>query len=325
VQAAWESAGHVTGKVSCVYVRASMARLALGIKNSKGKRKHHAASSHTTQSPPQPPSRSKIAKITTTLRLPLLLPRHHHRCNRRRHPLDLRDREAMARRHLRRGSVHLCAVGLVLEHDGRRLHGARRAGATRDLEHIDASEAVLDVSAVEADDALDGVEIRDADVQRVLDDHEGDALCARRRRQRARVRQHVRGRELGLHVAEVDACGDGCLGAGRADGGERGRQRADDGRRVGGRDLEHERDDGELGVVAHALVHHVHFERVVLAVDVVLRRRVHVELHELEVGAADGGGAVDDDFDGCAEVLEFDFLLGDRHLWLLCEHTDGGV
>jgi hypothetical protein len=73
------------------------------------------------------------------------------------------------------------------------------------------------------------------------------------------------------------------------------------------------------------LVHHVDFERVVFAIDVVLRGRMHVELLELEVGAADGSCAVDDDFDGGAEVLEFDFLLGDSHLGLLGEDGDGGI
>jgi hypothetical protein len=58
-------------------------------------------------------------------------------------------------------------------------------------------------------------------------------------------------------------------------------------------------------------MNHVDFERVVFAIDVVLRRRVHVELNELEVRASDGRGAVDDDFDSRAEVFEFDFLFGD--------------
>tara|TARA_R110002003_G_scaffold186_3_gene14539 strand:+ start:18456 stop:18743 length:288 start_codon:yes stop_codon:yes gene_type:complete len=68
---------------------------------------------------------------------------------------------------------------------------------------------------------------------------------------------------------------------------------------------------GETGGLTDALVDHVDFEGVVFAVDVVLRGRVHVELDELEFGAEHGGGAIDDDFDGGAEVLKFDFLLGD--------------
>ena len=58
-------------------------------------------------------------------------------------------------------------------------------------------------------------------------------------------------------------------------------------------------------------MHHVHFEREVLAVDTVLGRGVDVELCKLELGSSEGGGAVDDDFDGGVEVLEFDCLLGD--------------
>lgn len=58
-------------------------------------------------------------------------------------------------------------------------------------------------------------------------------------------------------------------------------------------------------------MHHVHFEREVLAVDSVLAGRVHVELREAELRAAEGGGAVYDDFDGGVKVLEFDGLLGD--------------
>lgn len=72
-----------------------------------------------------------------------------------------------------------------------------------------------------------------------------------------------------------------------------------------------------------ALVHHVDFERVVFAIDVVLRRSVHVKLDELELGAKHGCGAIDDDFDGGAEVFELDFLLGNVQDGLLGRDCNG--
>jgi len=52
-------------------------------------------------------------------------------------------------------------------------------------------------------------------------------------------------------------------------------------------------------------VYHVDFQRVVLAIYMMLGRRVHVELNEAEVDASKGRGAIYEDFDGGAQVLEF--------------------
>jgi hypothetical protein len=80
-----------------------------------------------------------------------------------------------------------------------------------------------------------------------------------------------------------------------------------------------------VGGLADALVDHVDFEGMVFAVDVVLRGRVHVELDELKFGAEHGGGAIDDDFNGSAEVFEFDFLLGNVEDGLVGCERDGVV
>jgi hypothetical protein len=50
-----------------------------------------------------------------------------------------------------------------------------------------------------------------------------------------------------------------------------------------------------------------------------------VELDELEVRAGDAGGAIDDDFDCRAEVLELDFLLGDVERGLLGHYSHGVI
>jgi hypothetical protein len=72
-------------------------------------------------------------------------------------------------------------------------------------------------------------------------------------------------------------------------------------------------------------VDHVNLKRVVLAVDVVLRGSVHVELDQLELGTCHCCGAVDDDFNGGTKVLELDFLFGNVEGWLLCHDTDGSI
>lgn len=63
----------------------------------------------------------------------------------------------------------------------------------------------------------------------------------------------------------------------------------------------------------------------VFAIDVVLRRRVHVKLDELELGTCDAGGAVDDDFDCSPEVFEFDFLFWDVKDGLVGRYRHGVV
>ena len=74
-----------------------------------------------------------------------------------------------------------------------------------------------------------------------------------------------------------------------------------------------------------ALVHHVHLEREVLAVDAVLGGGVDVELGKAELVAAEGGGAVHHDLNGGVEVLELDSLLGDVDDGLLGGVADGAV
>jgi hypothetical protein len=164
--------------------------------------------------------------------LPLLLSSDNNRRNRRRLSAQLGDREPVTRRHLRsRDSLNLGSVAdkLLLDNRHRRLQGIRRAGQVGDLEHVDCTEAVLNVARVELDDALDAVEVCDGNVERVLDNHESYALCAGWRGERAAVLKDVRGRDLGKDVGEVDACGDSGLGARGGDGGEGRGEGFDDG------------------------------------------------------------------------------------------------
>lgn len=73
-------------------------------------------------------------------------------------------------------------------------------------------------------------------------------------------------------------------------------------------------------------MHHVDLERVVFAVNVVLGRGVHVELGELVVDASEAGGAVGDDFECGAQVLEDDFLdLGDGDDGPVGSESDGAI
>ena len=62
---------------------------------------------------------------------------------------------------------------------------------------------VLRVARVEPDDGLERVVGRDVERQRLLRDQEQDALGARRRRQRARVLEERRGRQLRRQRGEV--------------------------------------------------------------------------------------------------------------------------
>ena len=198
-------------------------------------------------------------------------------------------------RRRRRGFLGRCVAG----QDG---VGGSREGSN--LQNVGRAERVLDEARVELDNLLDGVEVGDGDVERILDNQEGNALGAGRGSERAGVLQDLRALQLSLDVGEVDTAGNRGLGAGGGNLGERGRQRCDDGRGLAGRDLEHEGDDGELGGVGNGLVHHVELERVVLVTDVVLRGRVHVELYEAVVCACEAGGAINHDLDGGAEVEE---------------------
>jgi hypothetical protein len=78
--------------------------------------------------------------------------------------------------------------------------------------------------------------------------------------------------------------------------------------------------NGEQGALTHALMHKVQFQRVVFLANTVLRGSVHVELPQSEIGACKRCGAIDDDFNRCAQVLKFDLLLlnGNKRL-LGCE------
>ncbi len=194
-----------------------------------------------------------------------------------------------------------------------------------DIEHVGLAKRILDEARVELDNLLDGVEVGDGNSERLLDDEESDAFGAGRCREGAAVLLDVRGGERGNDVAEVDARGDFGAGAGFGDGGERGRERRDDGGGVAGGDFEHECDDGEAAFVVDALVHHVDFEGEVFVVDVVLRGRVHVELDEAVVGAGEAGCAVDDDFDCRSEVLEDYAGVGDVHDGSAAGSGDGGI
>lgn len=56
---------------------------------------------------------------------------------------------------------------------------------------------------------------------------------------------------------------------------------------------------------------HVNLKREEFIVDVVLRRRVHVELDKAVVDSGIAGGAVDDNFNGRSEILEDHWASGD--------------
>lgn len=85
------------------------------------------------------------------------------------------------------------------------------------------------------------------------------------------------------------------------------------------------RDGMGKGERTNALVHHVNFEREVLAVDAVLGRGVNVELSKSELVATKGGGAVDDNLDGGVEVLKFHGLLWDVQDRLLSSEAHRAV
>ena len=209
---------------------------------------------------------------------------------------------------------------------GSRHDGACGSSQRSDFKHVCLAERVLDEAGVELDDLLDGVVVCDTDVERVLDDHEGDALAARGGRERAAVLEDIGRLDLGDDVAEVDAALDVSGRAGSGDLGERGRQRRDDGRRVASADLEHEADDGELSGILGALVNAVDLQREVFATEVVLRGCVHVALDQVEGGVADSRGAVDNDFNGGAQVQELHFIgFGDSEFGLDRRRSDGVV
>lgn len=202
--------------------------------------------------------------------------------------------------------------------------GGARGGA--DLEHVVLAKGVLDEAGVELDNLLDGGVVGDADGKGLLDNHEGDALSARRGGEGTGVGEDVRPRNGGDDVAVVDSALDHGGAAGGGDLGEGRREGGDDRRGPAGGDFEHEGNNGQLGVVGDTLVHHVELERVVLAEDVVLGWGVHVELDKLERVVADCGGAVGYDLNGRAQVLEEDLIdLGDRDLGLVGSLGNGGI
>lgn len=108
------------------------------------------------------------------------------------------------------------------------------------------AEAVLREARVELDDLLDGVEVVDRDLERVLDNHEGHALGAGGSGERAAVLEHIGGRDVRLEPAEVDALLDLGLGERGFDLGERGRDAGDDWVGFSVAELEHESDNGNL-------------------------------------------------------------------------------
>lgn len=206
-----------------------------------------------------------------------------------------------------RADLQTSSEGRVSGHHG--LSGTRHGA---DGEDVGRAKLVLDEACVELDNLLDGVEVGDADGERVLDNEEGHALGAGRGGERARVLDNVRGLDHGEDVGEVNTALNRRTGSWGGNLGESGGQGGDHGGGLSGGDLEHQADDDELGGVGNALVHHVDLERVVFAIDVVLGRRVHMELGELVVDASEAGGAVGDDFECSAQVLEDDFLdVGD--------------
>lgn len=86
----------------------------------------------------------------------------------------------------------------------------------------------------------------------------------------------------------------------------------------------HVRQDLELeDRRTYALMHHVYFQRMILAIEVMLGRRVHVELNESEVRSCDACGAVRDHFDSGTQVLKLGlFYCRDIDLWLLSEDSN---
>jgi hypothetical protein len=141
--------------------------------------------------------------------------------------VELSDSESLSNSH-GHGLSHIGGISTRSGLDGRRLQGLGSTSKVTDLDHVDLTQAVLDEARVELDDALDAVEVGDANVKRVLDNHEGHALGARGGGQGAGVLENVGGGDLGEHVGEVDAFGDGDLGSGGGDGRHGGCERLDD-------------------------------------------------------------------------------------------------
>lgn len=77
--------------------------------------------------------------------------------------------------------------------------------------------------------------------------------------------------------------------------------------------------------LTNTLMHHVDLQRKVLFTNAVLRRRVHVELLESEIGSREAGCSVEDDFESRSEILEFGFLLWDVENWGFGCKGDGFV
>jgi len=69
----------------------------------------------------------------------------------------------------------------------------------------------------------------------------------------------------------------------------------------------------------------MHFKRVVLATDAVLRGSVDVVLSEAELGAAKGGGAIHFYLDCRVQVEELGVLLGNVEDGLLSRESDAAV
>lgn len=70
----------------------------------------------------------------------------------------------------------------------------------------------------------------------------------------------------------------------------------------------------------------MHLQRVIFAINVMLRWSVHVELNKAELGACESGGAVGDNFDSSAQILELDlFYFWDINDGLFCYCRDSGI
>lgn len=103
--------------------------------------------------------------------------------------------------------------------------------------------------------------------------------------------------------AEVESAGLGD----RAGGVDFGEVLGRGGEQLGGatirRQFKEETKDGEAGAIG-GFVHHVHFKREVLLVDAMLGGSVQVVLSQVEGGATDSCGTVDDNLESAAEVLK---------------------
>lgn len=185
------------------------------IHHTKKRKPHHlhrrhiftASSTHLLPEPHTPLNHTRIVRISG-----------------KRRPRNLRNRNRAPRL---RSTLHRRSLLLNHGHRRSRISAKHRHSPIvrtslhpdgRHLDDVIRAERILRKTAVVLDELLDGVEIRDVDLERGLDGEESDALGARGGSQRTGVLEDVGGFDDGEDAAEVDAGLDGGVAARFADG-----------------------------------------------------------------------------------------------------------